>query len=396
MSGERLARVTHLLHDYVDRGRLPGTDVQIVRHGEVVLRDVYGWADLDEERRLADDSIYRIYSMTKPITSVALMMLVEEGRVLLENPVSRFIPELGGLEVWTGGDKHSWTTEPARRDMTVHDVLTHVSGLTIGFQYQHPLDALYRQRALGDFAQLPDYDLAECMALLAELPLICHPGDRYHYGMATDVVARIVEVVSGLSFDRFLAERIFEPLGMHDTGFHADDGDRLVAMYGRDKGKKLRRLQPGPASYHTKPPRFLSGTGGLVSTLDDYQRFCDVLLGGGEAHGVRLLGPRTLATMTMNHLPEGKTLVEMEQDTFSEAGVGGEGFGLGFYVVVDPPGTRSIAAAGEYGWGGAASTAFWIDPEADMSVILMTHLMPSATYPIRRQLRHVVNQAVID
>ena len=394
----RLARVDDVTHRYVDDGKFPGVVTVVARRGEVVHHDRYGWADVEARREHRDDDIFRIYSMTKPITSVALMMLYEEGRVLLENPVSRYIPAFADTQVWESGDAENYTTTPPDRPMTVHDVLAHMSGLTAGFQFQHPVDALYRANGLGDLSR-PDMSLAEGMDVLAGMPLLFTPGSRWAYGSSTDVVGRIVEVVSGQTLDRFFRDRILDPLGMVDTGFwvEPDRHDRLVANYVRGRDRTLRRIdESGPSSAYAHRPAYLSGAGGLVSTASDYQRFLDMLAGGGAANGVRILGPRTLAYMASNHLPGGVTLNDMGQSTFSETAMAGTGFGLGFSVVVDPAANQSMTSIGEYGWGGAASTAFWVDPAEELTVLFLTQLVPSNTYPIRRQLRSTVYQAIVD
>jgi CubicO group peptidase (beta-lactamase class C family) len=395
---DRLARVDHVTHRYVDDGKLPGVMTVIARRGEVVHHDRYGWADVESRRALRDDDIFRIYSMTKPITSVALMMLYEEGEVLLENPVSRYIPTFADTQVWESGDPEAYTTAPPERAMTVHDVLTHMSGLTAGFQFQHPVDALYRANGLGDLTR-PEMSLADGIDVLATMPLLFTPGSRWEYGASTDVVGRIVEVVSGQTLDRFFRDRILDPLGMVDTEFwvEPDDHHRLVSNYVRGRDRSLRRIdEGGPASAYAQRPAYLSGAGGLVSTAADYQRFLSMLAGGGEVDGVRILGPRTLALMTSNQLPGGVTLNEMGQSTFSEAAMEGTGFGLGFSVVIDPAASHSLTSTGEFGWGGAASTAFWVDPAEELTVQFLTQLVPSNMYPIRRQLRATVYQAIVD
>lgn len=397
LDARRLERVDALTHGYVDSGRLPCVTTVIARRGEVVHHDVYGWADVKERRPVAVDSIFRVYSMTKPVTSIALMMLVEEGRVLLENPVSRYIPSFADVQVWKEGTAERYEVVPPGRAMTVHDVLTHMSGLTAGFQYRHPVDALYRAHGLGGLDR-PDATLAEALDVLAGLPLLFSPGTRWGYGMSTDVVGRIVEVVAGAELDEFFRDRIFEPLGMVDTGFFvpADRIDRLVSSYVRDKRKALRAVDQPPGSAFATRGKYLSGAGGLVSTATDYQRFVQMLANGGELDGVRIIGPRTLRLMTRNHLPGGVTLNDMGQATFSEAAMGGTGFGLGFSVVVDVAASQSLASEGEYGWGGAASTVFWVDPAEELTALFLTQLVPSNLYPIRRQLRAVVNQAIVE
>lgn len=391
----RFARVDDVMHRYVDEGKLPGVQLAVTRRGEVVHRDCYGSTDVEAGTAVKPDTIYRIYSMTKPITSVGLMMLYEEGHFLLENPLSRFLPEFADAQVWDGGTADDPKTRPAAREITVHDVLTHLSGLTYGFHFQHPVDELYRKNGLGDFGQEPDYDLAEGMARLAEQPLLFDPGTRWNYSMSTDVCGRLIEVMSGQALDVFFQERILGPLGMVDTAFHApeSDLDRCGPLYVRGGDGKLAAF--ASSRQMTKPPRFLSGGGGLVGTGPDYLRFCHMLLNGGELDGVRLLAPRTIDYMSRNHLPGGKLLNEMGQSTFAEVAMDGMGFGLGFGVVEDAAALRNLATEGEYSWGGAASTAFWVDPYEEICVVFMTQLLPSDTYPIRRQMRAAVLQAIL-
>lgn len=396
LSSERLARVQDVTHAYVDKGKLPGVQTLISRRGELVFHDSYGWSDVDAEVPIGPETIYRIYSMTKPITSVALMMLYEEGAFLLENPLSRFLPEFAEMQVWDGGTADDPRTRPAARAVTVHDVLTHLSGLTYGFHYQHPLDELYRRHGLGDFGKEPDYDLAEGIARIASLPLLFEPGTRWNYSMSTDVCGRLVEVMSGQPLDRFLQDRILGPLGMVDTAFFAPESDlhRCSPLYVRAGSGQLQ-VMAGARSM-TRPPLFLGGGGGLVGTGPDYLRFCHMLRNGGELDGVRLLSPRTVAYMTRNHLPGGRLLNDLGQSTFAEVAMEGTGFGLGFGTVEDAAATQNLANEGEYSWGGAASTAFWVDPADDICVVFMTQLLPSSTYPIRRQLRAAVLQAVVE
>jgi CubicO group peptidase (beta-lactamase class C family) len=396
LSSERLRRIDDVTHAYVDKGKLPGVQVLVSRRGQLVHHDCYGWSDVEAETPVRDDTIYRIYSMTKPITSVGLMMLYEEGAFLLENPVSRYLPEFAGSQVWSGGTADAPQKRPAERPITVHDVLTHLSGLTYGFHFQHPLDELYRRHGLGDFGREPDYDLAEGIERLASLPLLFDPGTRWNYSMSTDVCGRLIEVLSGQSLDIFFQERILGPLGMVDTGFAAPEGDldRCSVLYVRGADRRLQKMA-GPKTM-VRPPTFLSGGGGLVGTGRDYLRFTHMLLNGGELDGIRLLSPRTVAYMTRNHLPGGRLLNEMGQSTFAELAMEGTGFGLGFGIVEDAAAQQNLANEGEYSWGGAASTAFWVDPVDELCVVFMTQLLPSSTYPIRRQLRAAVLQAVLE
>lgn len=393
---DRLERVGDLCHSYVDSGRLPGTSVLVARRGTVVYRDVYGMGDVERGRKLTDDTIFRIYSMTKPITSIALMQLVEQGKVLLTNAVSRYIPSFADAKVYVDGDPEGdYTTEPAARDVTVHDILTHMAGLTSGFQ-PGPVGRIYRQAGLG-FGVRPDMNLEQYCDLLGTFPLVFHPGTRWLYSSATDVVGRVVEVASGQPLDEYFDEHIFRPLGMTDTAFWVpeDKRDRFCTNYMRE-AKGFKETDTIEKSPYFKKPRIFMGAGGLVGTVEDYNRFASCLVGGGVLHGTRIIGRKTLEYMTMNHLPGGVDLQAMGGSGASETAMPGVGFGLGFGVVIDPPANRSLASVGEYMWGGAASTAFWVDPVEEVTVVFMTQLVPSASYPIRAQLRWVVNQALID
>ncbi len=391
-SSDRLERVADVTHSYVDEGKLAGTSVIVARKGEVVYRDSYGMADLEQDRKISDDTIFRIYSMTKPIASVALMQLVEQGKVLLSNPVSRYIPSFKDARVFVSGTADEYKTEAPRREVSVHDILTHMSGLSTGFQ-GGIVGEIYRKAGLG--FGFRDLTLEQYCDLLASLPLAYHPGERWLYSSATDVVGRVVEVVSGQALDEYLKENIFGPLGMVDTDFWVpeDKIDRLAQCYTRQD----RKLVPFKTRYD-KPPKLQSGAGGLAGTIDDYNRFACALVKGGELDGNRIIGRKTLEYMAMNHLPGGVDLAThaMSEGDASETAMPGVGFGLGFGVVIDPPANRSLASKGEYMWGGAASTAFWIDPVEEISVVFMTQLFPSATFPIRPQLRWVVNQALVD
>ena len=322
MSNERLRRVEDVTHAYVDHGKLPGVQTLISRRGELVHHDCYGSTDVAAGTTVTPESIYRIYSMTKPITSVGLMMLFEAGRFLLENPVHRYLPEFEGVQVWDGGTVDAPETRPPARAMTVHDLLTHLSGLTYGFHYQHPVDELYRNNGLGDFSE-PTFDLAEGMERLASLPLLHDPGTRWNYSMSTDVCGRLIEVLSGQSLDEYLRDRILDPLGMCDTGFHTPESelDRCSPLYVRGGDGTLKVM--APSTTMVQPPKFLSGGGGLVGTGPDYLRFCHMLGNGGELDGVRLLSPRSLSYMTRNHLPGGKLLNEVGQSHLLGGGHGG-------------------------------------------------------------------------
>ncbi|MEM7253967.1 MAG: serine hydrolase domain-containing protein [Pseudomonadota bacterium] len=395
LSATRLANIRPWMERYVNEGKLPGALTLVARRGRVAYLDFTGDADVENQVPIAEDTIFRFYSMTKPITSVALMMLYEEGAFQLNDPVSKFIPSFAELNVFSGGTAEDYRVEPARRAMTVRDLFTHTSGFTYGFMQEMPVDALYRQHKVGgvDF----DGDLGDMIARLAELPLRSHPGEEWNYSVSTDVLGYLVEVMSGRTFDRFLTERILNPLGMVDTGFWvpAESANRLAANYEKAGPEGGLRLIDTPSdSPYLSPRKFLSGGGGLVSTVADYLRFTQMLNNGGTLQGRRLLGRKTVEYMSQNHL--GGDMASMGQSVFSETSYDGIGFGLGFSVVLDPTKAQVLCSPGTYAWGGMASTAFWIDPEEDMVVIFLTQLVPSSSYPIRNELRVLVNQAIID
>jgi CubicO group peptidase (beta-lactamase class C family) len=393
----RLARIDALTHAYVDDGRFPFVQLVVSRRGEIVHHDRYGYADRDSERPIRDDCIVRVYSMTKPVTSVALMMLYEQGLVLLEDPVSKYLPSFADPRVFTSGNHQRYETREAAREITVHDVLTHMAGLTYGFQNQHPVDAIYRTHGLGDFSP-STRSLTEEMELLGTLPLQFDPGTSWCYSMSTDVCGAIVEVISGMALDQFFVEQIFDPLGMPDTSFWVEGDERCDRFTTNHLffGGTTSVMDPWDRSLYHRSPPMLSGGGGLVSTMSDYVRFVRMLERGGELDGVRLLSPRTVAFMASNHLPGGRDLNEMGQVGFAEVAMEGMGFGLGFSVNLSPQENRALASVGEYGWGGAASTAFRIDPAEELSFVFLTQLLPSSTYPIRRELQATIYQALVD
>jgi CubicO group peptidase (beta-lactamase class C family) len=394
---DRLTRIDRLLDRYVDDGRLPGWLVLVARHGRVAHLATGGSADVEANRPVGVDTLFRIYSMTKPITSVAAMMLYEEGAFELKDPVSRFIPSFRDLRVYRSGSALNPATEPASEPVRIWHLLTHTAGLTYGFHHAHPVDAMYR-RAGFEWGAPPGTDLAACCDAWADLPLVFQPGTEWNYSVATDVLGRVVEVAAGTSLDRFFAERIFRPLGMTETSFWVDDADagRLAALYSPSPktGRIVRNDAMGKAVL--TPPTFLSGGGGLVSTAGDYHRFTRMLLGEGELEGARLLGPRTVRYMARNHLPGGVDLETIGRPLFAETTYDGVGFGLGLSVVLDPVANKVPASPGEVAWGGAASTAFWVDRAEDVTAVFLTQLLPSSTLPVRSQLRQLVYQALID
>lgn len=401
MSAERLARLDTYLKGYVDSGRLAGWSMAVTRHGQVVHSSMYGHADLEADKKISGDTIYRIYSMTKPLTSVAAMMLWEEGRLQLTDPVSKFIPSFENLKVFKRGSSTAPLFEGLTEPMRVWHLLTHTSGLTYGFLMSHVVDEMYRKAGF-EWGVPPGKNLAEICDQLAELPLLFQPGSEWNYGVSTDVLGRVVEVASGMALDEFIGARICDPLGMVDTSFHVPDEkqDRLAELYGRHPGtKKATPLSMAGAAAKSKP-HCLMGGGGMVSTMGDYMRFADMLRRGGVADptvgGARLLSPRTVAYMASNHLPGNADLSEVGRPIFSETTQEGFGFGLGFSVLMDPARAKTAGSVGDFGWGGAASTTFHVDPVDDMVVLFMTQLMPSSTYPLRPYIRQLVRQAIVD
>lgn len=404
MSCERLERIERFVDDnYIATGKLAGAVTQVWRRGGLALNSVLGLADRERQVPLAGDSIFRIYSMTKPITSVAVMMLVEECKIALDDPVSKYIPAWEKLGVHAGGFMESFQTRPPARPMLVVDLLRHTSGLTYGFQQNTNVDAAYRKLKVGELAT--EGTLEEMIEKLATLPLEFSPGEAWNYSVSTDVLGYIVGQVSGTPFEVFLKERIFDPLGMVDTAFYVPEEkvSRFCACYAIGAlGSKLvsakgPTLQDDPRiSAYLEPPTFVSGGGGLVSTAHDYMRFARMLLQGGELDGVRLLGPRTLALMTANHLPGGLDLPRLSRSMFSEATYEGVGFGLGFATTITPSATLIPGSAGDFFWGGAASTFFWVDPREDLIVLFLTQLLPSTAHPVRRQLRTLVYSAITE
>ncbi len=397
-SPERLARIDRFLAEkYTDQSRLPGTLALIARHGDIAHLGVTGHADVERGVKLAEDTIFRIYSMTKPITSVALMMLVEEGKIALDDPVHRYIPAWKDLAVFVAGTHRTgFQTMPTARPMQVVDLLRHTSGLTYGFQLRTNVDAAYRFNKIGEIEKAGT--LADMIAALGTMPLDFSPGDAWNYSVATDVCGRLVQVVSGQNFENFLADRLFKPLGMIDTGFHvrAGQGHRFASCYQPTKAGTIAVQDDAATSNFLKPPSFVSGGGGLVSTAGDYLKFAQMLLNGGTANGQRYLSRKTIDLMTANHLPGGQSIAAMSKSLFSEAAYDGIGFGLGFATTTNASRTLMPGSDGDYFWGGAASTFFWIDPEEDLIGIFMTQLIPSSTYPVRRELRTLVYAALDD
>jgi CubicO group peptidase (beta-lactamase class C family) len=397
LSSPRLARITEHFQRYIDAGKLAGTLTLVARRRKVAYFEAQGHLEIERRRPVREDSIFRIYSMTKPITSVGLMMLYEQGRVQLDDPVHKFIPSWRDRRVFIGGNHPLWRTAPVERPMTVRDLLTHTSGLTYGFMERTNVDAAYRKLGVADHTR-PNYTLRDMVETLAELPLEFSPGTRWNYSVSTDVVGHLIEVISGRPLDAYLREEIFQPLGMSDTAFVITEAqaERFAANYERQPDGRLRLLDD-PARSIYRQCSFFSGGGGLVSTARDYFRFTAMMLNKGELDGIRLLGRKTVELMTINHLPDGQDLISLASPgMFTETAYGGVGFGLGFSVMQSPARAQISGTPGEHAWGGAASTAFWIDPAEELIVIFMTQLMPSWLYSLRRELRALVYSTLIE
>ena len=397
LSSSRLARIGDHMKRYIDAGKIAGTLTLVARRGEVAYLEPLGHLEIERRRPVTADAVWRIYSMTKPITSVGLMMLYEEGRFQLDDPVHRFIPSWQNLRVFVGGNYPTFKTAPVERPMTIRDLLSHTSGLTYGFMERTNVDAAYRKLGVADQTR-SGYRLQDMVETLAELPLEFSPGTRWNYSVATDVIGHLIEVISGQRLDAYLRERILDPLGMRDTGFVLEDQQvaRFAANYERQGDGSLKMID-NPEQSNYRKRSFFSGGGGLLSTAPDYFRFTSMLQNMGELDGVRLLGRKTVELMTMNHLPGGQDLSDLAQaGMFTETAYAGVGFGLGFSVAQSPARAQILGSAGEFAWGGAASTAFWIDPAEDLIVIFMTQLMPSSSYPLRRELRVLTYASLVD
>ena len=385
---KRLERIAeHINLRYMEPQKIAGCQVAVQRHGDLGYFESFGSMDLEQGKPVADDTIWRIYSMTKPITGVALMTLYERGHFQLADPISRWLPELRDLKVKEGDD----LVEP-RRPVSVRDVLMHMSGFGwAGVRLDGP----------GGLPSQPfkDGTLQDLIEALAGRPLRFHPGERWFYSFSTDVCARLVEVMSGQRFDDYLRSEIFGPLGMVDTGFFVDESkaDRLATSYRRSSKRELKVMDNAATSAYLRPPSFLSGGGGLVSTTADYLRFAQMLLNGGELEGVRILGRKTVELMTTNHLPgEGELRQVAEPGGYGEVGFDGTGFGLTMAVGLGPARAQAIGSRGEFMWGGYASTIFWVDPAEELVVVFMTQLVPSGTFNFRGQLKTLVYPSIVD
>lgn len=398
----RLERITdHIERNYIQSGKIAGCQVQVTRHGHTAYAKSFGMRDRERATPWSDDTIVRIYSMTKPIVSVALMTLMEQGRFELDDSVHRYIPEWKNHRVWVSGEGESMITEAPARPISFRDMLSHTGGLTYGsmlaqlsgLPIEHPVDKAYDTVGVRRGGETVDQFLEK----LGRVPLRYQPGEHWQYSLATDVCGALVERVSGMPLEDYLKQAIFEPLGMVDTAFHvpADKASRFAANYNRMPDKSLRLSDDPMTSPYLKDPLFKSGGGGLAGTMADYVRFAEMLRAGGSLDGVRVIGSRTLDLMIHNHLKDGQDLTQMAIGGFSETSNAGIGFGLGFAMTIDQTLTGGLSS-GDFYWGGAASTIFWADQEEDLSVVFMTQLMPSATFNFRGQLKSLVYAAIED
>ena len=392
-STERLQRIGSVMQGFVDEGKLPGVITLVARHGQIAYFDVYGMMDVDAKTPLREDSLFRIYSMTKPITSVAVMMLHEQGKFLLGDAVSKYIPAFRHVKVYNGMSKDGIKVVPAEREISIHHLLTHSSGLAYDFTAQPPLDILYEQAELHDDIFYSHLSLSDMVERTAQLPLHFEPGTQWHYGVSTDVLGYLIEVISGMPLPDFFSEYIFKPLGMTDTAFHVPPEKlaRLTTMYKLTDDWKQIALDKPASSLFTQPDSNIRGGAGLISTIGDYLRFVQMMYNGGELDGAHLLSRKTIELMARNHLPpEQMPLMVLDEE------LTGMGFGLGLGVLLDPARAGRLGSGGEFGWGGAAATSWWIDPQEDMYALMMTQSFRLDLIGLGDYFRNLAQQAIID
>lgn len=387
-STERLGRVHPVMQAYVDQKKLPGVITLVSRRGKVVHFERFGLMDVESNKPMQADTIFRIYSMTKPITSVAMMMLYEEGRFQLDDPISKFIPAFADVKVFGKTNDGKIKLSDLEREITIHDLMTHTSGLTYAYLEASPVAAMYQEVGLLN----KDRTLQEMVQELVKLPLVNQPGTVWEYSVSTDVLGHLVELIANMPFDAFLEQRVFAPLHMVDTGFYVprEKIDRFAALYGPADNGRLELTDPPATGEYSKPPSLFSGGGGLVSTTADYVQFAQMVLNGGELDGTRLLGRKTIEFMTTNHIPD-------QLLPFLNARVDhGFGYGLGFGVIMNIAKSHVLGSSNSCGWAGAASTHFWIDPKEELLGVIMTQFSSSFHYPISQQFRVLIYQALVD
>ncbi len=396
LNADRLAAMpAYFKENYIDTGKLPCMGLLVSRGGEIAHESYTGSTEMGGKEPINAETIFRIYSMTKPITTLAIMMLLEECKIRLDHPVSRYIPEYRNAMVWDGGTAAAPKLRKPDREMTVLDLVTHTSGLTYGFLFQDETDEIYRNSKVGH----PKDTLQDMARQIGQLPLAFSPGTEWRYSHSIDVLGALVEIISGQPLDEFFRERIFGPLSMDDTDFWVppEKIHRLMACYQKDaKTGETTLADPGGAAskLYAKRPNLLNAGGGLASTMRDYHRFALMLMRGGTLGGARIISPKTWEFMRQNHLPENQTMRGMGRSAFTEVMADGVGFGLGGSVVTDIVQTRQPGSDGTFSWGGLASTFFWIDPEEELIAIQATQLMPSSTYPMRMQFQQLVYAAI--
>ena len=396
LNADRLAAMpAYFKENYIDTGKLPCMGLLVSRGGQIAHESYTGSTEMGGKEAISAETIFRIYSMTKPITTLAIMMLLEECKIRLDHPVSRYIPEYAKAMVWDGGTVAAPKLRKPDREMTVLDLITHTSGLTYGFLMQDETDEIYRINKVGH----PKDTLQDMARQIGQLPLAFSPGTEWRYSHSIDTLGALVEIITGQPLDEFFRERIFGPLGMDDTDFWVppEKIHRLMACYQKDaKTGETTLADPGGAAskLYSKRPNLLNAGGGLASTMRDYHRFALMLLRGGTLDGARIISPKTWDFMRQNHLPDNQTMRRMGRSAFTEVMADGVGFGLGGSVVTDIVQTRQPGSDGTFSWGGLASTFFWIDPEEELIAIQATQLMPSSTYPIRMQFQQLVYAAI--
>lgn len=389
LSSERLARIAPVMQSYIDEKKLAGILTLIARRGKVAHCETYGMQDIEANKPMQVDTIFRIYSMTKTIVSVAAMMLYEENKFHLDDPVTKYIPAFKKLKVYAGPDFTGLKLVDLERDMIIRDLFIHTAGLSYGFFEDTPVDKLYRQAKV----LYSENTLETMIEKLADIPLQYQPGRTWRYSVATDVLGYLIQIIANTSLDTLLEERIFKPLGMQETAFYVPEGkhDRFAVNYTLAKEGGLKVLDHPSTSQFSAPRPFLSGGGGLTSTTADYLRFAQMMLNQGHLDGTRLLSRKTVELMTLNHLRPDQMPISLGGNIFK-----GYGFGLGVRVLVDVAQSQMISSLGSYGWSGAANTYYWIDPQEEMVGMVMTQFMPSGHYPLSRDFRALATQAIVD